>query len=165
MKKARKLNYIHFVITYNFVLLIPMIIVFCSVFIMEGRQQVQKIETMLRSYGEREEEYWHQQMSVVNFYNTECRYDKRYNSYYAEKPPGYFLDIETDLKQKEENFPFVENIYLYQPDRERVLSSGGLYEADYFFQSICMMERDFPEEQEAICARRRWENGSRKKWF
>ena len=66
----------------------------------------------LRSYGEREEEYWHQQMSVVNFYNTECRYDKRYNSYYAEKPPGYFLDIETDLKQKEENFPFVENIYL-----------------------------------------------------
>ena len=49
MKKARKLNYIHFVITYNFVLLIPMIIVFCSVFIMEGRQQVQKIETMLRS--------------------------------------------------------------------------------------------------------------------
>ena len=28
-----------------------MIIVFCSVFIMEGRQQVQKIETMLRSYG------------------------------------------------------------------------------------------------------------------
>ena len=47
MKKARKLNYIHFVITYNFVLLIPMIIVFCSVFIMEGRQQVQKIETML----------------------------------------------------------------------------------------------------------------------
>lgn len=154
MKKARKLNYIHFVITYNFVLLIPMIIVFCSVFIMEGRQQVQKIETMLRSYGEREEEYWHQQMSVVNFYNTECRYDKRYNSYYAEKPPGYFLDIETDLKQKEENFPFVENIYLYQPDRERVLSSGGLYEADYFFQSICMMERDFPEEQEAICARK-----------
>lgn len=79
--------------------------------------------------------------------------------------PGYFLDIETDLKQKEENFPFVENIYLYQPDRERVLSSGGLYEADYFFQSICMMERDFPEEQEAICARRRWENGSRRKWF
>ena len=67
MKKARKLNYIHFVITYNFVLLIPMIIVFCSVFIMEGRQQVQKIETMLRSYGEREEEYWHQQMSVVKF--------------------------------------------------------------------------------------------------
>ena len=46
MKKARKLNYIHFVITYNFVLLIPMIIVFCSVFIMEGRQQVQKIEKM-----------------------------------------------------------------------------------------------------------------------
>ena len=42
MKKARKLNYIHFVITYNFVLLIPMIIVFCSVFIMEGRQQVQR---------------------------------------------------------------------------------------------------------------------------
>ena len=72
MKKTHKPNYIHFVITYNLVLLIPMIIVFCSVFIMEGRQQVQKIETMLRSYGEREEEYWHQQMSVVNFYNTEC---------------------------------------------------------------------------------------------
>ena len=25
---------------------------------------------MLRSYGEREEEYWHQQMSVVNFYTA-----------------------------------------------------------------------------------------------
>lgn len=163
MNKTRKQNYILFVVTYNLVLLIPMIIVFCSVFIMEGRQQVRKIETMLKSYGEREEEYWHQQMSVVNYYNLECRYDKRYNVSYADRPPGYFLDIKADLKQKEENFPFVENIYLYQPEQERILSSGGLYEADYFFQSVCIMDREFAVGQESICARKASGSGRQEK--
>lgn len=147
MEKSRKIKYFCFVIAYNIVMLIPLILISFSVLFLFHKQQQQKIEDEMSIIGKRQEDFWKQQMSVVRAFNQACKYDKKYNERYTDVPDVYF-DIQRELSKQEENFPFADGIYLYDKANEIVVSSDGNIQSDMFFAEICRMEQTVFETQE-----------------
>lgn len=116
MRKNRKIKYIRFVITYNIVMMIPLVLISFSVLFLFHKQQQQKIKDEMSIVMERQEDFWRQQMSVVRAFTASCKYDKKYNERYSEVPEVYF-DIQQELSKQEENFPFADGIFLYDKER------------------------------------------------
>lgn len=82
MRKNRKIKYIRFVITYNIVMMIPLVLISFSVLFLFHKQQQQKIKDEMSIVMERQEDFWRQQMSVVRAFTASCKYDKKYNERY-----------------------------------------------------------------------------------
>lgn len=150
-KRDKNISYLRFVITYNIVLLIPLLIVSFSVFYMVHRQHYRKIMDETAVSAERQADYFKQQIAVICAYNADCRYSKIYSRQYSSNPPVSYLEIAEDLKKKESTFPFVDSMYYYFPDEERkVVSSGGTFTEDLFFSRICRMDRNLLGKMEDI---------------
>lgn len=150
-KRDKNISYLRFVITYNIVLLIPLLIVSFSVFYMVHRQHYRKIMDETAVSAERQADYFKQQIAVICAYNADCRYSKIYSRQYSANPPVSYLEIAEDLKKKESTFPFVDSMYYYFPDEERkVVSSGGTFTEDLFFSRICRMDRNLLGKMEDI---------------
>lgn len=148
MRKNRKVQYFRFVIAYNIVMMIPLLLISFSVLFLFHRQQQQKIRDEMSIVMERQEDFWKQQISVVRAFNASCKYDKKYNERYYAVPESY-LDIQKELSKQEENFPFVDGIYLYNKENGVVVSSGGNIREDLFFTEICRMNpADFETEED-----------------
>lgn len=148
MRKNRKVQYFRFVIAYNIVMMIPLLLISFSVLFLFHRQQQQKIRDEMSIVMERQEDFWKQQISVVRAFNASCKYDKKYNERYYAVPESY-LDIQKELSKQEENFPFVDGIYLYNKENGVVVSSGGNIREELFFTDICRMNpADFESEED-----------------
>ena len=145
MRKNRKIKYIRFVITYNIVMIIPLVLINFSVLSLFYRQQQQKIKDEMSIVMERQGDFWRQQMSVVRAFTVSCKYDKKYNERYSEVPNVYF-DIQQELSKQEENFPFTDGIFLYDKEKGVVVSSSGNIQENLFFTNFCKIDP-------TICAR------------
>lgn len=142
-KRDKNVSYLRFVITYNIVLLIPLLLVSFSVFYMVHRQHYKKIMDETVVSAERQADYFKQQMAVISAFNADCRYSKIYNRQYSEKPPVSYLEMAEDLKKKESTFPFVDSMYYYICDGEnKIISSGGTLTEELFFSRICRLDRN-----------------------
>jgi len=139
MRKNRKIKYIRFVITYNIVMMIPLVLISFSVLFLFHKQQQQKIKDEMSIVMERQEDFWRQQMSVVRAFTASCKYDKKYNERYSEVPEVYF-DIQQELSKQEENFPFADGIFLYDKEKGVVVSSSGNIKENLFFTNFCKMD-------------------------
>ena len=87
-------------ITYNIVMIIPLVLINFSVLSLFYRQQQQKIKDEMSIVMERQGDFWRQQMSVVRAFTVSCKYDKKYNERYSEVPNVYF-DIQQELSKQE----------------------------------------------------------------
>lgn len=139
MRKNRKIKYIRFVITYNIVMMIPLVLISFSVLFLFHKQQQQKIKDEMSIVMELQEDFWRQQMSVVRAFTASCKYDKKYNERYSEVPEVYF-DIQQELSKQEENFPFADGIFLYDKEKGVVVSSSGNIKENLFFTNFCKMD-------------------------
>lgn len=156
MDESRKIRYIRFVIAYNVVLLIPLLVISLSVLYLFYEQQRHKLNDEMKIVLERQNDFWSQQVSVIHAFNTFCKYDKKYNERYSDVPIVYF-DIWEELGKQEESFPFADGIYLYDKQNEIVLTSGGNVKPELFFSEICIMDRsvfDIDDTHENISAYR-----------
>lgn len=99
-KRDKNISYLRFVITYNIVLLIPLLIVSFSVFYMVHRQHYRKIMDETAVSAERQADYFKQQIAVICAYNADCRYSKIYSRQYSSNPPVSYLEIAEDLKRR-----------------------------------------------------------------
>lgn len=153
MRKNRKIKYIRFVITYNIVMIIPLVLINFSVLSLFYRQQQQKIKDEMSIVMERQGDFWRQQMSVVRAFTVSCKYDKKYNERYSEVPNVYF-DIQQELSKQEENFPFTDGIFLYDKEKGVVVSSSGNIQENLFFTNFCKIDPTIfmTAEDGVICA-------------
>lgn len=143
--KSKREQYIRFVIAYNIVLLIPLVVISFSVLNLFKKQQYHKITDEAAMSLERQESFWKQQVSVIRTFNSFCKYDKKYNELYSDVPKVY-LDIQEEFSRQEQNFPFADAIYLYDEAKELVLTSKGNMRPDIFFASICRMDESVLRE-------------------
>ena len=127
-------------ITYNIVMIIPLVLINFSVLSLFYRQQQQKIKDEMSIVMERQGDFWRQQMSVVRAFTVSCKYDKKYNERYSEVPNVYF-DIQQELSKQEENFPFTDGIFLYDKEKGVVVSSSGNIQENLFFTNFCKIRR------------------------
>ena len=74
MDESRKIRYIRFAVTYNIVLLIPLLVISLSVLSLFFEQQHQKLDDEMQIVLERQNDFWSQQMSVIHAFNTFCKY-------------------------------------------------------------------------------------------
>lgn len=139
-KETKKIGYLRFVITYNIVLLIPLLIVGISIVLILYRQQYAEMMEEAAAAQERQADYLEQQLTVMEAYNLECRYSKLYNRGYGENFHSFYIDIVEDLMRKEEAFPFADGIYYYMKEEGRVISSQGLFTEELFFSNRCRMD-------------------------
>ena len=163
MEENRKVRYIRFVIAYNIVMLIPMLVISVSVLYLFHKQQRHKLDDEMRIVQERQEDFWNQQMSVIHAFSLSCKYDRKYNDMYSETP-GVYFDIWEELSRQEESFPFADGIYLYDKKNGIILSSDGNMEPELFFTEICSMDAgifEMAEEEEIFAARASFRADSR----
>ena len=78
MKNKRE-QYIKFVIAYNIVLLIPLLVISVSILRLIYKQQIHKIRDEMSLTLERQESFFKQQLSTIRTFNMSCKYDKKYN--------------------------------------------------------------------------------------
>lgn len=140
-----------FVINYNIILLIPMLIVVFSTFFVVRGHNLQRVMTEVKLKTESQCKYWNQEMSVIFIHYNNCRYSKLYSPAYNLGFPGSYLDIKQDLKDKESVLPFVDRLYFYNREDHKIFSSEGTYEEEFFFSGRCRMDQNILESA--------WENG------
>ena len=146
MKNKRE-QYIKFVIAYNIVLLIPLLVISVSILRLIYKQQIHKMRDEMSLTLERQESFFKQQLSTIRTFNMSCKYDKKYNERYSDVPKVY-LDIQREFSRQERNFPFVDAIYLYDWEKKFILSSTGKMTEELFFTSVCRMDRSVFENLE-----------------
>lgn len=146
VKERKHINYMQFIITYHIILLIPMVIISLSVFGLVKRQYHDKLVNEINITMEKQTDYWKQQFFVITAYNTDCRYSKVYSKWYEKEYPASYLDIITDLKQKEALFPFIEHIYFYNTEIKKVFSSAGTMNEKLFFTGQCRFDENLLEQ-------------------
>lgn len=132
----RKAQYLKFVLTYNVILLIPLLIINVCVLDLFYTHQYEKVDNEVNMTFERQDDFLKQQTTVIRNFADECRFNKIYNELYWDTPNVY-LDIEEDLKEQEDKIPFVDGVYLYDKQKEIVLSSVGSFSEELFFDKIC----------------------------
>ncbi len=145
--KSKREQYIRFVIAYNIVLLIPLLVISINVLQLFEKQQFHKIRDEAQLTLERQGSFWKQQLSVMRTFHMSCKYDKKYNELYSDVPKVY-LDIQEEFSRQEQNFPFADAIYLYDREKKIVLTSTGKMTEELFFSTICRMDRTVFENPE-----------------
>ena len=65
MGNEKKTNYLSFVINYNIILLIPMLIVVLSTYFVVKEHNLQRVMTEAKLKTESQSKYWEQEMSVL----------------------------------------------------------------------------------------------------
>lgn len=96
MYKDRKVQYFRFVIAYNIVMIIPLVLISLSVLHLFHKQQQQKIYDEMALVMERQQDFWKEQMSVIRAFSSFCKYDKNYHECYNDVPESY-LAIQREL--------------------------------------------------------------------
>ncbi len=139
MKNKRE-QYIRFVIAYNIVLLIPLLVISISILRLFHKQQTHKVRDEMHLTLERQESFFKQQLSAIRTFNISCKYDKKYNERYTDVPKVY-LDIQGEFSKQEQNFPFVDAVYLYDREKKFILTSTGNVTEELFFTTVCRMDR------------------------
>ena len=156
-KNEKQENYLSFIINYHIILLIPMLIVAFSTFFVVKKHNLERVMTEVALKTESQCKYWNQEMSVILLHYDDCRYSKIYSpESYGLGFPGTYLDIIQDLRDKEGVLPFVDKLYFYNMDEEKIFSSEGTYEDEFFFSGRCRMdERILDEARSAAWLRER----------
>lgn len=116
-KRDKNISYLRFVITYNIVLLIPLLIVSFSVFYMVHRQHYRKIMDETAVSAERQADYFKQQIAVICAYNADCRYSKIYSRQYSANPPGILSGNCGGFKKEGKHIPLRGQYVLLFPRR------------------------------------------------
>ena len=142
----KKTNYMSFVINYNIILLVPMLIVALSTFFVVREHNLQQVMAEVKLTTESQSKYWNQEMSVIFLHYNDCRYSKLYSPVYNPGAPVSSLEIMQDLKDKEGVLPFVDRLYFYSREDHRIFSSEGTYEEEFFFSGRCRMDQKILEE-------------------
>lgn len=146
-KNEKQGNYLSFIINYYIILLIPMLIVAFSTFFVVKKHNLERVMTEVAFKTESQCKYWNQEMSVILLHYDDCRYSKIYSpESYGLGFPGTYLDIIQDLRDKEGVLPFVDKLYFYNMDEEKIFSSEGTYEDEFFFSGRCRMDERVLEE-------------------
>lgn len=145
MENEKKINYLSFVINYNIILLVPMLIVVLSTFFVVKQHNLQQVMTETKLKTESQSKYWEQEMSVLSLHYNDCRYSKLYSSAYSSGFPVSYLDIMQDLREKESVLPFVDRLYFCNRENGRIFSSEGTYNEDFFFSGRCRMDEKLLE--------------------
>lgn len=140
MGNEKKTNYLSFVINYNIILLIPMLIVVLSTYFVVKEHNLQRVMTEAKLKTESQSKYWEQEMSVLSLHYNDCRYSKLYSPTYNPGFPVSYLDIMQDLKEKESVLPFVDRLYFCSREERRIFSSDGTYNEKFFFSGRCRMD-------------------------
>ena len=146
-KNEKQGNYLSFIINYYIILLIPMLIVAFSTFFVVKKHNLERVMTEVALKTESQCKYWNQEMSAILLHYDDCRYSKIYSpESYGLGFPGTYLDIIQDLRDKEGVLPFVDKLYFYNMDEEKIFSSEGTYEDEFFFSGRCRMDERVLEE-------------------
>lgn len=143
----KQANYLSFIINYHIILLIPMLIVAFSTFFVVRQHNLERVMTEVELKTESQSKYWDQEMSVILLHYNDCRYSKVYSpASYGLGFPVTYLDIMQDLRNKEGALPFVDKLYFYNMDEQKIFSSEGTYEEDIFFAGRCRMDNKILDE-------------------
>lgn len=146
-KNGKQENYLSFIINYHIILLIPMLIVAFSTFFVVRKHNLERVMAEVELKTESQCKYWNQEMSVILLHYDDCRYSKIYSpESYGLGFPGTYLDMIQDLRDKEGVLPFVDKLYFYNMDEEKIFSSEGTYEDEFFFSGRCRMDERVLEE-------------------
>lgn len=144
---GKQANYLSFIINYHIILLIPMLIVAFSTFFVVRQHNLERVMTEVELKTESQSKYWDQEMSVILLQYNDCRYSKVYSpASYGLGFPVTYLDIMQDLRNKEGALPFVDKLYFYNMDEQKIFSSEGTYEEDIFFSGRCRMDNKILDE-------------------
>lgn len=144
---SKRENYLSFIINYHIILLIPMLIVAFSTFFVVRQHNLERVMTEVELKTESQSKYWDQEMSVILLQYNDCRYSKIYSpASYGLGFPVTYLDIMQDLRNKEGALPFVDKLYFYNMDEQKIFSSEGTYEEDIFFAGRCRMDNKILDE-------------------
>lgn len=144
---SKRENYLSFIINYHIILLIPMLIVAFSTFFVVRQHNLERVMTEVELKTESQSKYWDQEMSVILLQYNDCRYSKVYSpASYGLGFPVTYLDIMQDLRNKEGALPFVDKLYFYNMDEQKIFSSEGTYEEDIFFAGRCRMDNKILDE-------------------
>lgn len=144
---SKRENYLSFIINYHIILLIPMLIVAFSTFFVVRQHNLERVMTEVELKTESQSKYWDQEMSVILLQYNDCRYSKVYSpASYGLGFPVTYLDIMQDLRNKEGALHFVDKLYFYNMDEQKIFSSEGTYEEDIFFDGRCRMDNKILDE-------------------
>ena len=144
---SKRENYLSFIINYHIILMIPMLIVAFSTFFVVRQHNLERVMTEVELKTESQSKYWDQEMSVILLQYNDCRYSKVYSpASYGLGFPVTYLDIMQDLRNKEGALPFVDKLYFYNMDEQKIFSSEGTYEEDIFFAGRCRMDNKILDE-------------------
>lgn len=131
-----KTQYLKFVLTYNLILLIPLLIINLSVLDILKKYQYNKVSDEVQMTFERQDLFLKNEMLAIKNFADECKFNKIYNDLYFDKPNVYF-EIEENLKEQEKKSPFIDRVYMYDEQENTVFSSNGTFSSDLFFEEIC----------------------------
>ena len=130
-----KTQYLKFVLTYNLILLIPLLIINISVLGMLKKYQYNKVSDEVRMTFDRQDDFLKNEIFALKNYADECKFNKIYNDLYFDSPSIYF-DIEDNLKEQEMKSPFIDRVYMYDEKNGTVYSSSGTFSPELFFNNI-----------------------------
>ena len=130
-----KTQYLKFVLTYNLILLIPLLIINLSVLGMLKKYQYNKVSDEVRMTFDRQDDFLKNEIFALKNYADECKFNKIYNDLYFDSPSIYF-DIEDNLKEQEMKSPFIDRVYMYDEKNGTVYSSSGTFSQELFFNNI-----------------------------
>ena len=130
-----KTQYLKFVLTYNLILLIPLLIINLSVLGMLKKYQYNKVSDEVRMTFDRQDDFLKNEIFALKNYADECKFNKIYNDLYFDSPSIYF-DIEDNLKEQEMKSPFIDRVYMYDEKNGTVYSSSGTFSPELFFNNI-----------------------------
>lgn len=134
-KVKNKTQYLKFVLTYNLILLIPLLIINLSVLGMLKKYQYNKVSDEVRMTFDRQDDFLKNEIFALKNYADECKFNKIYNDLYFDSPSIYF-DIEDNLKEQEMKSPFIDRVYMYDEKNGTVYSSSGTFSPELFFNNI-----------------------------
>lgn len=134
-KVKNKTQYLKFVLTYNLILLIPLLIINLSVLGMLKKYQYNKVSDEVRMTFDRQDDFLKNEIFALKNYADECKFNKIYNDLYFDSPSIYF-DIEDNLKEQEMKSPFIDRVYMYDEKNGTVYSSNGTFSSELFFNNI-----------------------------
>ena len=130
-----KTQYLKFVLTYNLILLIPLLIINLSVLGMLKKYQYNKVSDEVWMTFDRQDDFLKNEIFALKNYADECKFNKIYNDLYFDSPSIYF-DIEDNLKEQEMKSPFIDRVYMYDEKNGTVYSSSGTFSSELFFNNI-----------------------------
>lgn len=130
-----KTQYLKFVLTYNLILLIPLLIINLSVLGMLKKYQYNKVSDEVRMTFDRQDDFLKNEIFALKNYADECKFNKIYNDLYFDSPSIYF-DIEDNLKEQEMKSPFIDRVYMYDEKNGTVYLSSGTFSPELFFNNI-----------------------------